>query len=263
MIIVKIGGGNDINVEAIIRNLSELKEKFIIVHGANASRDTLAKDLKSPKKVVTSLKGYSSVLTDEKSMDVMMMAYSGLRNKRIVELCQQNNINAIGLTGLDGKLVQGKRNLGIKTIVNGKKKILRDFSGKPKSINKELITLLVKNSYVPVLTQPIIDENNFAINSENDDLLVVLQKTLNAAKIISLIEAPGFLEDKDDESSLVKQITRKELEEREQQVDGRMKRKLLALKNMFAANAKEVIISDGRTNNPVRDALEGKGTTIK
>ena len=54
------------------------------------------------------------------------------------------------------------------------------------------------NGYVPVLTIPIIDENGHAINSENDDIVNVLQQALAAERIVQLIEAPGFLDDKDD-----------------------------------------------------------------
>ena len=262
MIIVKIGGGKQINVGGIISDLSGLDDKLIIVHGANALRDELAEKLNYEKKILTSVSGYSSVFSDEEALDIMMMAYSGLKNKRIVELCQQNGINAIGLSGLDGKLIQGKRNNGIRIKENGKLRIVRDFSGKPKSINKSLINLLIDNDYVPVICVPIIDENGFAINSENDDIIAVLQAEIKADKIISLIEAPGFLEDSKDESTLVKEISNTELVNREAQVDGRMKRKILALRRLFENTATTVIISDGRTENPIYDALNGKGTTI-
>ena len=89
MWIVKIGGGASINIDGILEDLSGLDQKFIIVHGANALRDELAEKLKMPRQTITSVSGYDSVLSDENALDVMMMAYSGLRNKRIVEQCQQ------------------------------------------------------------------------------------------------------------------------------------------------------------------------------
>ena len=134
MIIVKIGGGSSINLAGIIRDLAGLDQPFIIVHGANALRDKLAENLGQPKQVLTSVKGYTSVYSDEKLLDVIMMAYAGLRNKRIVELCQQNGINAVGLTGIDGKAVQGARNKGIRVYQGKKLKIIRDLSGKPHSV---------------------------------------------------------------------------------------------------------------------------------
>lgn len=263
MYLIKIGGGETINLKGIITDLAELKEKFIIVHGANAARDKLAKELKLSKIVLDSVSGYSSVFSDETAIDLLMMAYAGLKNKRIVELCQQSGINAVGLSGLDGKLIQGKRNQGIRVREKGKLKIVRDFSGKPRQINKGLLELLQQNQYVPVLCVPIIDENNFAINSENDDIINLLVEAVNAKKIIQLIEAPGFLDNKDDPNSVVARISRQELQAREAQVEGRMKRKMLALRRLFEAGARSVIISDGRTAHPVKDALEGKGTRIE
>jgi len=91
----------------------------------------------------------------------------------------------------------------------------------------------------------------------------VLQKTMRAETVINLIEAPGFLENKDDEASLIKHIAAAELEAREQQVDGRMKRKMLAVRKLFEHGASRVIIADGRRDHPVADALSAKGTVIE
>ena len=263
MTIIKIGGGELINIEAIIKNLTNLEDEFIIVHGANALRDQLAKKLDYEKQVLVSASGYSSVFSDEEALDIMLMSYSGLRNKRIVELCQQTGINAIGLTGLDGKLIEGKRNRGIRVKENGKLKIVRDFSGKPKSINVDLLKLLLSNGYVPVVTVPIIDENNYAISSENDDIVALLKSTLDAHRIIQLIEAPGFLDDACNPDSVVKSISQSELKKRESQVDGRMKRKMKALIKLFESGKTTVYICDGRIENPITNALNGGGTVIK
>ncbi len=263
MIIVKIGGGAGINLTGIVDDLATLKKKFIIVHGANALRDKLAQDLGQPKKVVTSVSGYSSVYSDEALIDQMMMAYAGARNKRIVELCHQHGINAIGLSGLDGRMIRGIRNKGIRVYEDGKLRILRDYSGKPESINASLLDLLLSHGYTPVLTVPIIDEQNRAINTENDDVVRVLQKALRADTVINLIEAPGFLEDKDNEASVIKKIAAAELERREGQVEGRMKRKILAVRKLFEEGASKVIIADGRSEHPIADALSGKGTVIE
>ncbi len=263
MLLIKIGGGKDLNLVGIVKDLASLNEKFIVVHGANALRDELAQKLGIEKKVVTSLSGYDSVFSDENTIDLAMMAYAGLKNKRIVELFQQNGVNAVGLSGVDGKVIQGKRNSGIKVREGGKTLLLRDFSGKPKAINKQLLNLLLDNGYTPVLSVPLIDENNFAINSENDDIIALLQNEFKADKIISLIEAPGFLLDKNDPTSIVSKISKAELEEMEQKVDGRMKRKILALRKLFESGDTTVIFSDGRTENPIKDALNGKGTTIQ
>jgi len=116
---------------------------------------------------------------------------------------------------------------------------------------------------VPVLTVPIIDDQNTAINTENDDVVRVLQQALGADTIINFIEAPGFLADKDDPTSLIRTIPAATLEAREQQVEGRMKRKMLAIRKLFEQGATKVIISDGRAEHPVKDALAARGTVIE
>ena len=262
MLLIKIGGGESINLEAIIDDLAKQEQPFIIVHGANVLRDQLAKKLGMEKTILTSASGYSSVFSDQDAIDVIMMSYAGLRNKRIVELCQQRNINSVGLTGLDGRLVQGERNKGIRVRENGKTLIKRDFSGKPRSINSELLQLLLDNGYCPVLTIPIVDENGFAINSENDDIITQLASALEIETVIQLIEAPGFLHDAEDEPSLVERMSVAELNTREAQVEGRIKRKLLALTRLCDGGKTRVIITDGRGNHPIDDALNGKGTHI-
>lgn len=262
MILVKIGGGESINIEAVIADLAKQDQPFIIVHGANVLRDQLAEKLGMEKTVLTSASGYTSVFSDKDAIDVIMMSYAGLRNKRIVELCQRSDINAVGLTGLDGRIVQGERNKGIRVRENGKTLIKRDFSGKPRSINTDLLRLMLDNGYCPVLTIPIVDENGFAINSENDDIIVQLAAALEIDTVIQLIQAPGFLDDAGDEASLVERMSPVELNTREAQVEGRIKRKLLALTRLCASGKTRVIITDGRGDHPVEDALNGKGTHI-
>lgn len=263
MMIIKIGGGESINIRGIIADLAEVSDPFVIIHGANALRDQIAQELKKPKKVITSLSGYSSVFSDQQAIDLLMMAYAGLRNKRIVELCQQYGINAVGLSGLDGKMIQGRRNTGIRIKENEKLKIVRDYSGKPQSINLELLQLLIKNHYIPVLCIPIIDQENFAINSENDDIVNVLHEALKSEMIFQFIEAPGFLLDSANPDSLVKNITAAEIQRLEEQVEGRMKRKMLALRKLCENANPTVFIADGRVEHPFKEALAGKGTVIK
>jgi len=262
MMLIKIGGGEQINLAAAIEDLATLEQPFIIVHGANVLRDQLAQKLGMEKTILTSVSGYASVFSDQDALDVIMMSYSGLRNKQIVELCQRNEINAVGLSGLDGRLVQGERNKGIRVRENGKTMIKRDLSGKPRSINTGLLTLLLENGYCPVLTIPIADENGFAINSENDDIVARIATALEIDTVIQLIEAPGFLDDPADESSLVSNMSVSELHRREASVEGRIKRKLLALTRLCDGGKTHVIIADGRSEHPIIKALDGAGTHI-
>ena len=85
MYIIKVGGGSEINLEAVVADLAALEESFIVVLGANAARDNLATLTGHQKIELTSVSGYSSVYSDPEAIDLIMMAYSGLRNKRFVD----------------------------------------------------------------------------------------------------------------------------------------------------------------------------------
>jgi len=258
--IVKVGGGAAINHRQIAADLAAYGGPAVVVHGANAVRDRLARDLGTPVESVTSLSGYSSVLTDTTTMNTILMAYAGLVNKRLVGYCQEQGVNAVGLSGADGRLIVGRRNAGIRTLREGRKMILHDLSGKPAELNTTLLELLLENGYTPVLTIPILDEQGCLINTENDEIVVLLHAALGADLIVHLIEAPGLLADPADPGSLVQNLTAADLESWEQRVTGRMKRKLMALRKLFGQGATRVIIGDGRVERPISSLLAGGGT---
>jgi len=262
MLILKIGGGRKMNLSGIAGDLASLSGPWIVVHGANAWRDELASALGREKTVITSASGYSSVFSDEPAVELLMMAYAGLQNKRLVAAFQQHGINAVGLSGMDGRVVQGKRNGGIRVKDGERIRVVRDLSGKPETVNTELLNLLLEKGYTPVLTMPLIDEQGVAINSENDDVVALLHQAYRASVIVQLVEAPGFLRDPGDPASVIPWLHPAELAGWEEQSRGRIKRKLHALGRLFQHGSPTVIIADGRREHPVRDALAGQGTLI-
>ncbi len=262
MVLVKVGGGEAMNLDGIAADVAALRRPVVVVHGANALRDRLAAQLGQDKRVVTSVSGYDSVYSDEAAIDLLMLAYAGLRNKRLVERLQRHGANAIGLSGLDGRLVQGTRNKGIRVREGDKTLLLRDFSGKPSAVNEPLLRLLLENGYTPVLTVPLVDERGFAINSENDEVIALLQRVLRASDVVELIEAPGLLRDPGDPASVIRSLGSSELPGLQERARGRFKRKLLALARLFEAGSPRVMIADGRVAHPVSAALSGEGTTI-
>ncbi|MCH7759336.1 [LysW]-aminoadipate kinase [Patescibacteria group bacterium] len=264
MLILKIGGGKTINLKAIIADLKNIDQPFIVIHGANALRDEIAQKMGHPTKTVTSVSGYTSVLTDQVAMDIFMMAYAGLRNKRLVELCQQNNINAIGLTGLDGGLIRGHRKKAIKIRIKDKIKLIRDdLSGRPDKLNVDLLNSILSMGYVPFITPPILSYQGQALNTDNDTIVALLVKELSIETVIHLLEEPGLLKNINDPGSLIKKISQRELEFMEKiYTQGRMKRKMLSVRQAFANGVKKVIFADGRVDQPISQALKGKGTII-
>lgn len=262
MIIVKIGGGARIDLEAVVCDLASMTEPYIIVHGANALRDQLAERLGVERKVLTSVSGFDAVYSDAEAIELLMMAYAGLANKRLVALCQRHGINAVGLSGIDGRAIVAKRNAGIRVRKEGKNLMVHDFSGKPCSINRALLELLLRNGYVPILSVPLIDESSTAVNSENDDIVTLLQSSFQAETVIQLIEAPGLLANQEAPDSVVAKLGRVEIAQALAQESGRMKRKLLAISHLLDNGVGRIIIADGRIKNPISRALAGEGTVI-
>ncbi|CAM2005181.1 [LysW]-aminoadipate kinase [Acanthopleuribacter pedis] len=261
--IIKVGGGAAINLQGVAEDLAQIDGPKIVVLGANAVRNQLARELGREVRTVTSLSGHTSVFSDEHMIDLIFMSYAGLQNKKMVSWCRQAGVNAVGLTGLDGGLIQGRRNRGIKTRVDGKKMVLRDHSGKPVSVNDQLLRTLLKDGYTPVLSIPIADEDGRPLNSENDDIVALLHQSLQAQNVVQLIEAPGLMGDMDDPGSLVSRLSAEELRQWETRVEGRMRRKLTALNRLFENGATRLVIADGRGPQPISHALAGEGTVIE
>ena len=260
MLILKIGGGLEMNLESIAMDLKTLDEPVIVIHGGNRLRDELAKKLGVEVSRVRSVSGVDSVHSTDELIELMMMSYAGLANKRIVETFQKFGVNAIGLTGMDGGLIRGRRNRGIRAVVNGKKKVIRDHSGKPDSINSELLFTLLHNGYVPVITVPILDEDGRAINTENDDIVALLTSEMKVDQVIFLIEEMGYLRDPEDPYSVIDTLDVDTINGMMVQ-GGRIGRKLLSILRILESGCKEIAISDGRCESPVMRVLTGEVCT--
>jgi len=258
LILIKVGGGASINLLGVARDLGSLANPVIVVQGANA----LAIRLGVEKRVITSVSGYSSVFSDDEAIDLLSMAYAGLANTSLVSALQRFGRNAIGLTGLDGRVVTARRNVGIRTRQGEKTILIRDRSGKPAGVNAALLELLLTAGYTPVLTVPLIDELGYPVNAENDDVVALIREAMNIPRVVQLVEAAGLLRDPDRPDSAFAHLSSAELERLETQATGRFKRKLYALRRLFRGASPWVVLADGRRDHPVTDALAGVGTVI-
>ena len=266
MILIKIGGGKKINLDYVctdIKTLIDQGEKIVLVHGASVVRDEIAEKIGSPTKIITSPTGISSVYTDKNAINVFLMAYPGLVNKKIVAKLQYFEVNAVGLSGIDGQLWQGKRKVSVYAKDGEKTKLITDnMTGKVIKINVGLINLLLDNKYLPVICPPALSEENEIINTDNDWAVAVMAGALKIEKMIVLFEAPGLLKKFGDESSLIKTVDKNKLDDFLIFTQGRMKKKLLGAKEAFNQGLKKIFWSDGRIKNPIIKALDGIGTVI-
>jgi len=266
MILIKIGGGKKINLDYIcedIKTLINQGEKIVLVHGASVVRDEIAERLGSPTKTITSPTGISSVYTNKEAIDIFLMTYSGLVNKKIVAKLQFYGVNAVGLSGIDGQLWKGKRKKAVYSQEGKKIKLISDnMTGKVTEINVNLINLLLDNKYLPVVCPPALSEESKIINTDNDWAVAVMAGALKIEKMVVLFEAPGLLKKFCDESSLIKTVDKNKIDEYLIYTQGRMKKKLLGAKEAFRLGLKKIYWSDGRIKNPIINTLKGVGTII-
>lgn len=266
MLLIKGGGGKGINWEFIGEDVSQLVkrgEKIIIVHGASARRDEIAEKLNAPTKTIISPSGMTSVYTDEKALDVFLMVYCGLMNKRIVGILQKYGVNAVGLSGVDGRIWEAKRKDVVYAVENGKTKLIKDnFTGRVEKVNKELLELLLENKFIPVVCPPAISYNNEIVNTDNDVAATVMAGALGVKQMVVLFEAPGMLKDARNEKSVIRKIEKEKIDDFMEYAVGRMKKKLLGAKKAFENGVERIYWGDGRIKNPVLSAMGGKGTVI-
>lgn len=265
MILIKAGGGAGLNWDGIAGDIAEIREDrpVILVHGANAIRDGLAKRLGVPVRTVVSPSGISSVYTDREALDVFLMAYAGLANKRIVAKLVARGVPAVGLTGVDGRLWEAAPKKDLYVVEGGKTKLYRDnLTGRVEKVNVCLLRTLVRNGYLPVVCAPAVTAEGEIVNTDNDTAAVVLARAMKIRTILFLFEAPGLLSDADKPETVIPRVDKEEIGTFLPCAKGRMKKKLMAAKKALEDGVREIVFADGRTEHPIRDALAGQGTVF-
>ncbi|MGH9427399.1 MAG: [LysW]-aminoadipate kinase [Terriglobia bacterium] len=266
MIVVKVGGSLGIDYDAVCSDLASIIKagrKAILVHGGSAETNRISEQLGKPPRMVTSVSGYESRYTDRETLEIFEMVYCGKMNKSIVEKLQRHGVNAVGLSGLDGRIWEGIRKAAITILEAGKKKVLRgDFTGKVEKVNLELIHLLMSGGFTPVLTPPAISYEGEAINVDGDRAAAMLASALKVDKLIILSNVPGLLRDVQDEGSLIPDIPFERIEEFAAFAQGRMRKKVLGAIEAIREGVKEVVFADARRALPITEALSGRGTVI-
>ncbi len=267
MIVVKAGGGEGIHYESVCDEIAALQQagtRVLLVHGGSHLTNTLAESLGVPPKFVTSPNGFVSRFTDRAAMNIFMMAYCGQTNKSIVEQLQKRGVNAIGLSGLDGRVWAGKQKPELRAVEEGRVRILRgNLTGTVQSVNTGLLHQLMESGLLPVLCPPAIAEDGTAINVDGDRAAALTAAELSAEQLVILSNVPGVMRDIRDPASRIAEIHRGEIESvSEQFAAGRMKIKLLAAAAALDGGVRRVIIADARPDRCVHRALAGEGTVI-
>ena len=154
MIVVKVGGGTSLNIDAVVADIVALRAtgtELLLVHGGAQTTNAVAEALGHPPQFLTSETGHVSRRTDRRTLEIFEMVYCGQLNKMWVEKLQTKGVNAVGLSGLDGRVFEGTRKDTLRIRVDGRRMVLRDdWTGTVEKVNVELLKLLIGGGYFPV-----------------------------------------------------------------------------------------------------------------
>jgi len=266
MIVVKVGGSEGIDLDALCDDVATLIKdgvQLVLVHGGSAETNRVAEALGHPPRFVTSPSGYTSRLTDRRTLEIFEMVYCGSANKGIVERLQTRGVNAVGLAGIDGRLWSGRRKSAVRSVENGKVRMIRDnWTGTVDTVNAPLLRTLLDGGYLPVLTPPAVSDKGEAINVDGDRAAARTAAALDADTLLLLSNVPGLLSAFPDESSLIPTLARDGIDAAREMAEGRMRIKLLGAQEALDDGVDRVILGDARSAAPISRALDGAGTHI-
>ncbi len=265
-LVIKIGGSVGVDTEAVCADVAALVAQgwpVVLVHGTSAAADALARRVGLPIRQLVSPTGHVSRYTDPETLEIYVAAAAGQVNKRLVAALQGLGCNAIGLSGVDGRLLQAERKTAVRTVENGRQRIVRDdYTGRLTAANAGLLRLLLDHGYTPVIAPLALGQEAERLNVDGDRGAALIAAALRADMLVILSNVPGLLERFPDESSLVRHVPDERLDWAETLAAGRMKRKILAAREALAGGVRTVILADGRVAQPVQTALAGAGTWL-
>ena len=266
MIVVKVGGGTSLNVDAVVADIVALRAtgtELLLVHGGAQTTNAVAAALGHPPQFVTSETGHVSRRTDRRTLEIFEMVYCGQLNKMWVEKLQRRGINAVGLSGLDGRIFEGTRKDTLRIRVDGRRMVLRDdWTGTVDKINVSLLKVVIEAGYFPVLTPPGASTAGDAINVDGDRAAAMVAGAFRAEALVILTDQVGLLEKFPDESTLIAAIPKADADRFMAFAEGRMKKKVMGAVEAIGEGVRKVIFSDGRIDEPISKALAGAGTHI-
>ncbi len=197
--IIKIGG-NVINdkdaLSSFLADFSKIKEAKILVHGGGKRASEMISELGLKPKMVNGRR-----VTDESTLEIVIMVYAGLLNKNITAELQKNNCNAIGLSGVDANTILAHKRI-IKDVDYG-------FAGDVDAVNSDIIKVLVDNELTPIFCAITHDKNGQLLNTNADTIAAELAKGMSNYFVVELIycfEKLGVLADVNNEETLIEKI---------------------------------------------------------
>ena len=196
-------------------------------------------------------------VTDEETVDIVQMVLAGKINKTLVNLLEMKGGKAMGISGMDGRLIEAKmkdERLGYVGAITG--------------VNIQPVMDLLEKGYIPVISTIGCDREGHAYNINGDTAAAYIAGALHAERLIMMTDIAGILQNKDDPSSLIPEITLEEADQLQDQgiISGGMIPKVNCCIEAIHQGVRNVIIMDGRVPHSILMEIltdEGAGTMVK
>ena len=256
-VVVKYGGNAMID-EGLKQQVMEdiallwlIGVKVVLVHGGGPEINDMMKKLGKQPEFVNGLR-----VTDKETVDIVQMVLAGKVNKTLVTLLQMKGGHAVGLSGMDGGIIEAK----VKDERLG-------YVGEITKVRAKPINDLLEKNYIPVVSTVASDRQGNTFNINGDTAAAYLAGALGAERLIMMTDIAGILMDKDDPATLIPSITVSEARKLYDNgiISGGMIPKVDCCIEALEHGVNNVVIMDGRIPHSILMELltdEGAGTMV-
>ena len=256
-VVIKYGGNAMINEDLKQQVMEDIcllwliGVKVVLIHGGGPEISETMKKLGKKSEFVNGLR-----VTDRETVDIVQMVLAGKVNKTLVNLIQMKGGHAVGLSGIDGGILEATmkdENLG--------------YVGEITKIRTQPITDLLEKNYIPVISTIASDRQGNTYNINGDTAAACIAGALGAERLIMMTDIAGLLRDKDDPSTLIPAVTVSEAKQlfEEGIISGGMIPKVDCCIEAIEKGVRHVVIMDGRVPHSILMELltdEGAGTMV-
>ena len=257
-VVIKYGGNAMIN-EQLKQQVMEdvvllwlIGVKVVLVHGGGPEISDLMARLGKEPVFVDGLR-----VTDKETVDIVQMVLAGKVNKTLVNLLEARGGKAMGISGIDGRLIEAEM-----------KDERLGYVGRITRIHIKPVTDLLEKGYIPVISTVACDKLGNTYNINGDTAAARIAGALGAERLIMMTDIAGILRDKDDPTTLIPELTVSEAHTLREEgvISGGMIPKVDCCIDAIDHGVENVIIMDGRISHSILMELltdEGAGTMVK
>ena len=257
IVVIKYGGNAMVNEELKQQVMEDVTllwligVKVVLVHGGGPEISETMKRLGKQSQFVGGLR-----VTDKETVDIVQMVLSGKVNKTLVNLLQMKGGHAVGVSGIDGGMIEADM-----------KDEALGYVGRITKIRPQPILDLLEKNYIPVVSTIASDRQGNTYNINGDTAAAYIAGALHAERLIMMTDIAGILRDKDDPSTLIPALTVGQAKNlfSEGVISGGMIPKVDCCIEAIEKGVNHVVIMDGRVPHAILMELltdEGAGTMV-